>query len=169
VKIAAKDMIAMLRRHYIRDEAHPAGIFAPEIAAPDYGRRADLIWQGVTAAGRELVGHEVKVSRADLVAELADPSKAESWQRYCDRWWLVVPDMSLTEGLTLPGSWGVLTPPSGRRSRSMTVAVPAPTLTPQEQSPALLTLATWLHWRNHHAEARLARAQAENERLQRTA
>jgi hypothetical protein len=147
-------MLAMLRRHYLPDETRPAGIFAPEIqAAGPVQRRADLIWLGCTAAaGNHLVGHEVKVARADVLTELADLSKSDPWQRYCDRWWLVVPHLSLIKGLDLPESWGVMLPPSGRRTRSMTVHRPAPALHPMEQGPALKTLAAWQHWRLRDAQ-----------------
>ncbi len=148
----ARDMVAMLRRHYLPESKEPGGIFAPEIQAPGSSRRADLIWQGVTVIGRDLVGHEIKVTRADLLAELAEPAKADPWMRYCDRWYLVIPTMELAEGLELPPAWGVMTPPSGRRTRSMTVEVAAPKLTPDEQGPALRTLATWLHWRLHREQ-----------------
>ncbi len=142
-------LLGLLRRHYLPDEARPAGIFAPEIQAPGPTlRKADLVWLGCTAAaGSQLVGHEIKVSRADVLAELADLTKSDPWQRYCDRWWLVIPHTSLITGLELPDSWGVLTPPGGRRTRSMTVYRPAPQLTPAEQAPALRTLAAWLHWK----------------------
>lgn len=145
----ASEMCKLLHRHYLPDEAKPAGIFAPEIQAPGPTlRKADLIWLGCTAAaGSELVGHEIKVSRADILTELADLTKSDPWQRYCDRWWLVIPSPSLINDLVLPESWGVLTPPSGRRTRSMTVYRAAPALKPAEQSPALRTVAAWLHWR----------------------
>lgn len=169
-KTTAKDMLDMLRRHYIRDETRPGGIFAPEITAPQSARRADLIWQGVTAGtGYELVGHEIKVSRTDLIAELDDPTKCDPWMRYCDRWYLVLPSMGLADGLDLPATWGVLTPPSGRRTRSMTVSVEAPKLNPAEQSPALRTLAAWQHWRLVQAQqqATTAREDFERERAKR--
>lgn len=149
VPLSAQSMIDMLRRHYLPDDTRPAGIFAPDIQAPGRTRCADLIWLGCTAAtGNHLIGHEIKVSRADLLVELADLTKSDPWQQYCDRWWLVIPpSASLIQGLDLPESWGVLTPPSGRRTRSMTVHHPAPLLRPAEQTPALRTLAVWLHWR----------------------
>lgn len=143
------DVLALLERHYLPDPTRPAGVFAPEIQAPVGSRRADLIWMGCTTAGRDLVGHEVKVTRADVLAELADLTKADAWQRYCDRWWLVVPHVSLIDGLEIPDTWGVMGPPSGRRTRSMTVHRPAPRLAPADQGPALRTVATWLHWRHH--------------------
>lgn len=173
-KATAAAMIAMLRRHYLPDESRPAGIFAPEIQAPGpTQRRADLIWLGCTAAaGSYLVGHEVKVSRSDVLAELTDLTKSDPWQRYCDRWYLVIPSLSLIDGLDLPDSWGVMLPPSGRRTRSMTVHRQAPVLHPAEQSPALRTLAAWLHWqvRDHRNRAedrqkRLDRALAEVQEL----
>lgn len=148
----ARTMTDMLRRHYLPESREPGGIFAPEIQAPASNRRADLIWQGVTASGRELIGHEIKVTRADLLAELADPAKSDPWMRYCDRWYLVVPTLDLTAGLDLPAAWGLMTPPSGRRTRSMTVPLKAPKLNPNEQGPALRTLATWLHWRLHREQ-----------------
>lgn len=152
----AKDLIGLLRRHLIPDETKPAGVFAPEIQAPGpSARRADLIWWGATAAsGRELVGYEIKVNRADLVAELADLTKSDPWQRYCDRWNLVLAHPSLADGLDLPPTWGVLAPPSGRRTRTMTVLAPAPKLDPADQGPALATLLAWLHWRHRDLDLR---------------
>lgn len=157
-KASAKSLIGMLRRHYLPDETRPAGIFAPEIQAPGpTQRRADLIWMGCTAAaGNALVGHEVKVTRTDLLTELADLTKSDPWQRYCDRWWLVIPHPALIDGLDLPESWGVMLPPSGRRTRSMTVHRQAPHLKPAEQAPAVKTLAGWLHWRVRDAQNREA-------------
>ncbi len=151
-------MLALLRRHYLPEGRQPGGIFAPEIEAPAGGRRADLIWQGCTSAwGRNLIGHEIKVSRADVLVELGDPSKTDPWQRYCDRWWLVVADPALVEGLDLPPSWGVMAPPSGRRTRSMTVLVDAPKLVPDDQAAGYATVGRWLHWRHHELTVALAR------------
>jgi hypothetical protein len=160
----AADMIAMLRRHYVPDETRPAGVFAPEIQAPDSERRADLIWMPTTVAGgaangrTELHGHEVKVTRQDVQVELADPTKAEAWARYCTRWWLVVLSPRLIEGLEIPAAWGVLAPPSGRRTRSLTVVREAPRLRPVEQSPAFARLARWQLYRHRDVEVGLRRS-----------
>lgn len=59
--------------------------------------------------GIELHGHEVKVSRSDWLHELKDPTKAEAFTRYMDRWWLVVPDASIVKPGELPDGWGLLT------------------------------------------------------------
>jgi hypothetical protein len=166
-KPTSQMMLAMLRRHYLPDETRPAGVFAPEIQAPGpVQRRADLIWLGcVAASGNHLVGHEVKVSRADVLSELADLTKSDPWQRYCDAWYLVVPHLSLIKGLDLPESWGVMLPPSGRRTRSMTIHRPAPALHPMEQGPALKTLAAWQHWKLRDARARIEALDKQCERL----
>lgn len=73
-----------------------------------------------------LHGHEVKVSRADWLTELRDPTKAEAWRRYCDRWWLVAP-RDVVRG-DLPDGWGHLAPDARGRLR---VVVQAPLLTPE--------------------------------------
>lgn len=167
-RVTAHDLMQLLHRHLIPDETKPAGVFASEIQAPGHsGRRADLIWWGATAAsGRELVGYEVKVTRADLMAELSDLTKSDPWQRYCDRWYLVLPDTALADGLELPPTWGVLTPPSGRRTRSMTVVTKAPKLSPQDKTPALATLLNWMHWRHHNMSTRLETMRKEVAGLQ---
>jgi len=164
----ASALIGVLHRHYLRDERHPAGIFASGIQAPGSLRKADLIWLGCTAAaGSELVGHEIKISRSDLQRELADLTKSDPWQRYCDRWWLVIPHAGIVQGLELPDSWGVMLPPSGRRGRAMTIHHPAPALKPDEQAPALRTLAAWVHWRQRDATARAKDLQDRLERAER--
>lgn len=171
-----RSMLALLRRHYVADDRNPAWVFAPSIQAPGQTlRKADLMCLGATAATSGLlVGHEVKVSRADVMVELADLTKCDPWMRFCDEWWLVVPDAALLDGLTIPESWGILTPPSGRRTRSMTVARQAPRLRPHEQAPALRTIAAWQHWRlrdlnTAHADvtARLDRQVEVNQELRR--
>lgn len=55
-----------------------------------------------------LHGHEIKVSRSDWLRELADPTKAEAFARYCDQWWLVVSDKSIVKPGELPDSWGLM-------------------------------------------------------------
>lgn len=164
--MTAGDVIAMLRRHYLPEGRPPGGVFAAEIEAPNGRRRADLLWVPLTiAGGREIVGHEVKVSRADVLAELADPMKADAWMRYCDEWWLVVSDPTLVEGLEIPELWGVMAPPSGRRTRSMTTLRKAPRLKPVDRAPAYETIAKWLHWRHHHLQRELSSSKRDAQHL----
>ena len=63
-------------------------------------------WPG---RGIQVVGHEVKVSRPDWNAELANPEKAEVFARYCRRWWVVMPAKLAGEVRhEVPPAWGLL-------------------------------------------------------------
>lgn len=158
--LTSSDVLAMLRRHYLPEGRPPAGLFAPEIGSPKGDRRADLVWMPTTVTTRDrLVGHEIKVTRSDVMAELADPTKADAWAKCCTRWWLVVADPALVDGLDVPEMWGVMAPPSGRRTRTMTVLRPAPHLAPHASDVAagLRRLATWEMHRNRDREERLRR------------
>lgn len=144
----AHSMTELLRQHYNPDGRAMGHLFMPEIGAPGGRRRADLLVAPISIAGAKantLIGHEIKVTRSDVMAELADPTKADPWMRYCTRWYLVVADPALVEGLTIPDLWGVMAPPSGRRTRSMTILREAPKLTPDgDMSPALSRLAAYM-------------------------
>lgn len=143
----AQELLKMLERHYIPENVQPAWIFIPEIQAPDSNRRADLICQGLAGAtGLKLVGHELKVSRADLIHELDDLSKPDPWLKYCQQWWLVVSDPAFIDGLDIPERWGIMAPPSGRRTRSMTVLREAPQVKIYDQGPAFRTIAAKIFW-----------------------
>lgn len=168
----AADLLAVLRRHYLPDGRPPGGIFAAEIESPDGKRRADAVWMPTTwSGGRELIGHELKVTRSDVLTELADPTKHDAWARYCHRWWLVVLYPALVDGLDVPEHWGIMAPPSGRRTRSMTIVRPAPKLTPVEAGPGFRRIAVWLAnnqaMRVAEAEREVLRLRQERERMQR--
>lgn len=92
---------------------------------------ADFIAVDKYATTQAIHGHEVKVSRSDWLSELKDPTKSERIKRYCDYWWLVVPDASIVKPGELPADWGLMV-----QSRQLLRAkVKAPKLTPE-----LLTL-----------------------------
>lgn len=148
-----RDLLGMLRRHYLPENRPAAGVFAPEIESPDRKRRADLIWMPVTTAadGKGIVGHEIKVSRADVINELADRLKADAWIRHCRQWYLVVADPRLVDGLDIPDQWGIMAPPSGRRTRSMTIVRKAPLLLANDLEAAYERIARWLHWKTDEA------------------
>lgn len=156
----ARDLLSMLRKHYLPEYRLPSGIFIPEIQAPGSLRRADLLWQGVTLRDRRLIGHEIKISRQDLKHELDDPEKCVPWKRYCDEWWLVVPHAEILKGMDIPEEWGIMLPPSGRRTRTMTIHRKATVLTPEPKWPAMETIAIWLFWR----QEALQREQAADRR-----
>lgn len=122
-KAITADLLARLQRHYIKPgDLMPGGMFMPEVTLE--GRRADALYVGFFASrGKFLVGHELKVSRADWLHELADPSKAEIWFRECHSWYLVVPHASIVHEGELPPGWGLMTP--GKSVTRMNVLVKA--------------------------------------------
>ena len=61
------------------------------------------------SSGFAVHGIEIKVSRSDLVRELADLSKSGSFCQHLDYFWLAVPDYRALRGLDIPQKWGVLT------------------------------------------------------------
>jgi hypothetical protein len=74
-------------------------------------RTADAIAMNLwPSRGLEIHGFELKVDRRDWLRELKNPEKAEAVARYCDRWWLVVPDPTIVAEGELPVTWGLLAP-----------------------------------------------------------
>lgn len=72
-------------------------------------RYADMIAMGLwPSSGLEIMGFEVKVSRADWLAEISDEKKAVAVSRFCDRWYLVTPDEKIVKAGELPPGWGWL-------------------------------------------------------------
>lgn len=72
-------LLERLERHYIKPgEPLAGGVFLPEVGINGGGSsRCDAIYVGFTStSGRMLVGHELKVSRADWRRELDQPGKA---------------------------------------------------------------------------------------------
>lgn len=74
-------------------------------------RTIDAVMCG-TSPGRGIVmsAFEVKCSRQDLRAELANVDKAEWWASMVDAFWLVVSNADMLRRLDLPPAWGVLAP-----------------------------------------------------------
>lgn len=110
-----------------------------KVAAGHYAARicdymAIDLWNGFGPdRGPKLHGHEIKVSRADWLSELRDPSKAEAFATYCDFWWLVVADPAMVKPGELPAGWGLMIP-HGRSLRVVTQAGlrPAPEPMPRD-------------------------------------
>lgn len=142
-----RSMKQVLHRALLPEGRPASGILATGIESPDGRRKADAIWAAYQR-GAGLEGYEIKVSRSDLLSELADPMKTEPWLQYCTRWWLFVSDPKLVDGLDIPEQWGIIAPPSGRRTRSLTTVRPAPKLHPIDTSPAWQRVVTWFAVRN---------------------
>lgn len=132
---ATAQLLEQLRGHYIAETSQPGarrgGVFAHEVSPNGaWGgpgiRRADALYAGFTSAsGRILVGHELKVSRADWRAELAKVGKADAWADACHQWWIVAPSTEVVPPEELPDGWGLMLPPRSARGRRMQIAVRA--------------------------------------------
>lgn len=140
-KTTAHDVLQSLRHDLIRDDYFPGGLFYAELQAPSADRRIDALW--VEKFSGKVLGYEIKVTRQDLLAELAQPEKCDPWKRYCDQWWLAVGDPAIIAGLEdqIPEDWGICTPPTAKNRRKMTVLRPAPKLSPVDKTPLLGKLA----------------------------
>lgn len=122
------ELLARLQRHYIdptRDT--PGGVFITEVGSNGgaaIATRCDALYIGFTTASqRILVGHELKVSRSDWLAEIGRKTgKADAWADQCHQWYIVVPHSSIVHDDELPAGWGLMTPGRGNR---MTVHTPA--------------------------------------------
>ena len=120
----AADLLDRLEKHYAQTKGTgygTGGTFVREVGLNNGStvqRRCDAVHVGYTSAsGRILRGHEVKVSRADWLAELAHPGKADFWADACHEWWLVMPDAGLVREGELPPGWGLMVPDAKARVR----------------------------------------------------
>jgi hypothetical protein len=123
MNVTAKELLARLQRHYIKPgELMAGGIFMPEVTLGV--RRADALYIGFfQSRGRHLVGHEIKVSRADWLHELDQPAKAEAWEPNCHAWYVVAPSTSIVRPEELPEGWGLMV--TGRSKTRMEIVVKA--------------------------------------------
>lgn len=98
-------------------------------------RYADMLAMSLyPSAGLEMIGFEIKVSRADWINELKDLSKSDAVSKYCDRWYLVVGDISIIKDGELPENWGLLILHDGQ----IVEAVPAPKRAAEDVDRAFL-------------------------------
>ena len=110
-KLTAAEVHGLLRLRFGPPEWHFFDGFT--VADHTNSFRAARIADGVAmnlwpSRDYEVDGFEIKVSRADWLRELRDPSKSDTVSRYCDRWWIVVPDESIVARQELPAGWGLL-------------------------------------------------------------
>lgn len=116
-------IVAALRNRYGREAA------LIEQVANATGQRArrwlDVIAVGLwPSRGLYLHGIEVKVTRNDLVRELALPEKAEDVAKYCDRFFIAIPATLRWDDLAIPEGWGVYTVSDDSRADLVTLARP---------------------------------------------
>jgi hypothetical protein len=129
-KMTTRELMARLERHYVKpSEPLPGGVFIPECGWNGTGgtSRADALYVGFTStSGRILIGHEVKVSRADWQHELDQPGKADAWHDQCHQWYVVAPSVEIVPPETVPEGWGLMVPSTRTKTR-MQVVVKAQT------------------------------------------
>jgi len=92
-------------------------IVLTQVAASTGGANniADLMVIGAWhSSGNEVEGFEVKVSRADWLNEVKNPTKCQPSKQYCHRWWLVIADASMVKDGELPDDWGMMTVVGGQ-------------------------------------------------------
>jgi hypothetical protein len=68
------------------------------------GLRIDM-WP---SRGLTVDAYEVKVSKSDLLHEIADPRKSDVWMALSHRFWLAVPTLKIIEGVDVPHTWGII-------------------------------------------------------------
>jgi len=134
VKWTERMMLDLLRRRYgTRAGNGVRYAYAEHVrsaAGFDARRTADFMAMDLWPSnGLTLHGHEVKVSRSDWLHELKDPTKADEFKRYMDRWWLVVPDSRIVKD-DLPDGWGLMVS-NEDRGETLRVVRPAPKLRPE--------------------------------------
>jgi hypothetical protein len=124
---STKALMQLLERHYIKPGALPGGVFVPECGhnGSQSSRRCDALFVGFTStSGRLLIGHEVKVSRADWRKELDNAGKADVWADNCHAWYVVAPSTAIVPPDELPAGWGLMIP-SPRSKTRMQIVVKA--------------------------------------------
>lgn len=128
-KALTEQLLGALRNHYIGPgEAMAGGTFIPEVGVNgEFGssRRCDALYTGFTSqSGRILIGHEIKVSRADWNHERAQLHKADTWADQCHAWYLVAPSEAIIPAAEVPPGWGLMVP-NPRARRKFKIAVKA--------------------------------------------
>lgn len=122
---STKVLLQLLERHYIKPGPMPGGVFVPECGVNGgfgAGSRADALYVGFTSSsGRLLIGHELKVSRADWRKELDTAGKADFWADNCHAWYVVAPGPEIVPKDEVPHGWGLLYPSSRSKTRMQVV------------------------------------------------
>lgn len=118
----------------IIEEARSGAGFAGNTGQCDY--LAINAWK---SKGHQIVGHEIKVSKADWRRELDNPQKSERFSRYCNRWWLAMPaDLARQVEPEVPLSWGILAV-TEKTCRQMRAA-------PLNENVETVPLSWWVGW-----------------------
>lgn len=100
-------------RRLLRDRHPPPDwclAFEVQATREDGGLRfADAIaFDTRKGAGMAVHGFELKVSRADWLNEVRDPTKADAGRTLCDFWWIVAGDPGIVPASEVPKGVGLL-------------------------------------------------------------
>lgn len=117
------ELLGRLQRHYIKPSVPlPGGVFIDEVTYGGAGgSRCDALYVGFTStSGRMLVGHELKVSRADWRHELDQPGKADRWADQCHAWYVVAPSTDIVPAEEVPHGWGLMVLDTRSKTRMKT-------------------------------------------------
>jgi len=106
-KLTALDIVAALHKRF----PAPEYVAFQEVAngtGANARRWIDVLVMAIwPSRGLQVIGIEIKVSKADWKRELADPRKADAIGKYCDQWWIAAPP-SIVDPETLPLNWGLM-------------------------------------------------------------
>lgn len=129
-------LLARLQRHYLPPQPMPGGIFVPECGwNGGAGSRCDAVYVGFTStSGRIMVGHELKISRADWRRELDHPGKADPWHDAVHAWYIVAPSADVVPVEEVPHGWGLMVP-NTRTTTRMQILVKAADKPPDWSPP----------------------------------
>lgn len=122
----AEEVVLALRAHY--GDAYALIEQVGDSTGAYTRRHLDVVAMGLwPSRGMEVHGIEVKVSKYDLMKEIANPAKAEAVASYCDKFYIAAPaGMIDHEGFTsvVPG-WGLLEVGEERGKRVVKVPIGA--------------------------------------------
>lgn len=106
-KVTSADIRAALKLRYPPNQH--ALLFEVADGTGGGGHRyADAVAFGLWPShGNVIEGIEIKVSRADFLAEMKQPEKSQAVFQFCDRWWLACPK-GMVKPDELPKTWGML-------------------------------------------------------------
>lgn len=157
-KATAAEILAALRRHHGRGSLAEEWAFLVElnVATGGEAQRIDALACNLWRSGRyERIAYEVKVSRSDLLRELARPSKRAAALALAHRWVLATPVGLVRDGELPAGAGLVEVDARGVHWRAKG--------TPSEPGPVPETLLAAIARRATRAERRLLDASAEDD------
>lgn len=111
--ITTADLTHRIYRKYDTSEDAITNKYIVATQVRPYGAHGDSTADAVVvgnwpSVGYEIQGFEVKISRADALNDLKNPSKCNPTKQYCHRWWLVVASASHVKDGELPDEWGLM-------------------------------------------------------------